>query len=349
MRLLLRSAVIAASALVFWVPHARAYGWPIAPFDVQHPIRGYFGDPRIEGRARSFHSGVDIAAPVGTPVYPVMSGIAYVERPMVVDVVGAREFTYWHIVPSVRSGQWVTAYRTVLGHITARWLHVHFMEWDGGVPVNPVRPGGLEPYVDRTRPTIDRLVLERNGSEIDTAAVAGRISIILDAHDEPALSAPPPWADLPVAPVLIRWRITSGGNLVRNWQTAVDFRGALPPAWEFDHVYARGTYDNGPNEPGRYRFYLVHDWDANQLRPDDYELEVAVSDTAGNTATQSFPFSVIDWLPIATPPPARRRLTGTSRMAGFRTACGRRASGSSCRQVLAARAETLRPAQGAVL
>jgi hypothetical protein len=26
---------------------AAAYGWPIKPFDQQHPVRGFFGDPRI--------------------------------------------------------------------------------------------------------------------------------------------------------------------------------------------------------------------------------------------------------------------------------------------------------------
>ena len=37
---------------------APAYGWPLKPFHRQHPVRGYFGDPRIapteEGLLRSF-------------------------------------------------------------------------------------------------------------------------------------------------------------------------------------------------------------------------------------------------------------------------------------------------------
>jgi hypothetical protein len=52
-----------------------SYGWPIKPFHRQHPIRGYFGDPRTlawEGQpgldseltpgSFSFHNGVDIVA-----------------------------------------------------------------------------------------------------------------------------------------------------------------------------------------------------------------------------------------------------------------------------------------------
>jgi hypothetical protein len=75
-----------------------------------------------------------------------------------------------------------------------------------------------------------------------------------------------------------------------------------------------GTYENGPNEPGRYRSYLVHNWDTKQLSAGDHDLEVAVSDTGGNTATESLPFSVIDWLPV---PTLLRLRIGMSQMAAF--------------------------------
>src|SRR6516164_4051664 len=65
----------------------RSYGWPVAPFDRQHPIRGGFGDPRtiyLEPPTHaslmhpvgsfSFHQGVDISAPDGPAVYPVADG-----------------------------------------------------------------------------------------------------------------------------------------------------------------------------------------------------------------------------------------------------------------------------------
>ena len=68
---------------------ASSYGWPFKPFNKQHPIRGFFGDPRtvyengvlaggFDGPGFfSFHQGVDISAPDGTPIYPVVSGIAH--------------------------------------------------------------------------------------------------------------------------------------------------------------------------------------------------------------------------------------------------------------------------------
>ena len=37
-------------------------------------------------------------------------------------------FSYWHVIPAIRSGQRVDAYRTVIGHIEAPYEHVHFSE-----------------------------------------------------------------------------------------------------------------------------------------------------------------------------------------------------------------------------
>src|SRR3954467_14382217 len=65
-----------------------AYGWPVKPFDREHPVRAILGDPRTifkgpptvkallhAGGSFSFHQGIDISAPNGTDVYPVMSGV----------------------------------------------------------------------------------------------------------------------------------------------------------------------------------------------------------------------------------------------------------------------------------
>src|SRR5258708_13145772 len=65
---LLAAALLAPAA-------ASAYGWPVAPFDQQHAIRGAFDDPRVgagpAGLAEtSFHFGCDIVPPAGTAVYP---------------------------------------------------------------------------------------------------------------------------------------------------------------------------------------------------------------------------------------------------------------------------------------
>ena len=71
------------------------YGWPVKPFNRQHPVRGFFGDPRIaegrKGTTRSFHFGIDISCPDGTPVYATMSGRVVLDRVHreTVSIVGA--------------------------------------------------------------------------------------------------------------------------------------------------------------------------------------------------------------------------------------------------------------------
>src|SRR5262245_16400694 len=69
------------------------YRWPVKPFSRQHPVRGFFGDPRISNHHRShqFHFGIDISAPNGTPVYATISGRVYIHplHPTTIAVVGA--------------------------------------------------------------------------------------------------------------------------------------------------------------------------------------------------------------------------------------------------------------------
>jgi murein DD-endopeptidase MepM/ murein hydrolase activator NlpD len=137
LHLVRRTALAAAAAftLATAVPElASAYGWPVKPFDRQHPVRGFFGDPRIgdADHSTSFHFGVDVVAANGTPVYATLSGRASI-HPLHHDTVEVsdgrgRVFSYWHVLPSVRTGDHVVAYRTLGGHVRAPWAHVHFSE-----------------------------------------------------------------------------------------------------------------------------------------------------------------------------------------------------------------------------
>jgi hypothetical protein len=54
----LRGAALAlavAGALFHSAAPAPAYGWPVAPLDRRHPVRGFLGEPRVLGEARSLH------------------------------------------------------------------------------------------------------------------------------------------------------------------------------------------------------------------------------------------------------------------------------------------------------
>ena len=122
------------------------------PFDRQHPVRGFFRDPRIGDRGgKSFHTGVDVSAPDGSAVYAVAPGRVSIEGAQIVAVsAGDRDFGYWHIDPAVKHGAHVPLHG-LLGHIGKGWGHVHLAERTAdpgpqGTYWNPLRPGALTPF-----------------------------------------------------------------------------------------------------------------------------------------------------------------------------------------------------------
>jgi murein DD-endopeptidase MepM/ murein hydrolase activator NlpD len=273
-----KGAEFTQSRIVGHQPAVRpSYGWPVKPFNRQHPFRGYLNDPR----GHDFHFGIDISARDGTPVYAVEAGQVFLENSRAVGVTGAaRTFSYWHIEPAVRSGQRVRLHQ-LLGHITAGARHVHFAERVGGVCMNPLHPGGIVPYVDRTPPTVSSVEFLRNGREVDAKALTGRFDIVVEAFDTTPMLVPEPWSRLPVTPMRIRWSLSYGARSIVLPQTAVDSSRQLPRE-RFDSIYAPGTVPNRPHDPGHYRFYLARGFRASQLPTGIGRVRIAASDTRGN-------------------------------------------------------------------
>ena len=257
--------VLAAVAAALIAPsYARAYGWPVKPFDRQHPVRGFFGDPRIAAHGRSqFHFGVDVSARNGTRVYATLTGtVAQIGRhPDAIAINGAAglQFEYWHIIPTVRPGSRVVAYKTVIGHIQKPWAHVHFSERRDGVYLNPLRRSAMVPFVDATAPRV-------------VGIRATRGEVFADVADATPLLVPEPWSALPVMPALVRWCAAG-----RPWTVAADFRWTIPAASAFGSVYATQTRQNRAKRPGLYRVRLV----GAPLRG---RIQVEVRDIAGNRA-----------------------------------------------------------------
>lgn len=274
-----------------------SYGWPVKPFDVQHPVRGSFGDPRIGGKSHSFHFGVDVSCPDGTPVYATVTGRVYrsASHPETVTVIadhGDLQFGYWHIVPAVRNGQRVTAYRTVIGKVAAPWEHVHFAEHRNGVYVNPLRPGAMGPYTDPTDPTVRSLHVESGGASLRGRTAHGLVDLIAEAYDETPISITGPWHDKPLTPALLQWRLVQGGRAVTSWRTALDFRLTYPSNGLWSRTYASWTRQNKKVWDARYGFYLVHGLDTRTLHDGTYRVEVEATDIRGNTGTGSFGLTV---------------------------------------------------------
>jgi hypothetical protein len=263
-----------------------SYGWPVEPFDEQHAVRGFFCDPRIgaEGQ-KSFHFGVDVSAPDGTAVFAVAGGTVRSEgaQNVAVDQGGGRSHGYWHIVPTVRPGQRVRKH-ALLGHIARTWGHVHLADRRGGQYWNPLREGALTPFEDFGAPVVDRIVAERGGSRRDPRALTGVVNLIALAHDNPPISAPPPWKDMPVTPALVRWRLVRDARAVVPWRVAADFRSTLLPRSRYSEIYAAGTRQNHAPRRGLYRFWLARSFDTRDHRDGSYRLDVEAADMRGNAS-----------------------------------------------------------------
>jgi hypothetical protein len=316
-------ALIALVAACLAPSGAAAYSWPFKPFNKQHPIRGFFGDPRtvyVNGVLAggfdgpgffSFHQGIDISAPDGTPIYPVASGTAHYLGAATLNVdAGPNKagdeviFQYFHIVPIVGEGVQVYAKKTILGYVQPPFQHVHLTEINGTHSVNPLQAGHLTPYADHTKPTIRDVSFRNQTGTLQTPlGLCGRVELAVDAFDTPPMRVPGKFSGLPVAPALVRWNIARlNGAGVVPWRTAADFRTTVPGNAHFTDVYAKGSYENAPrfgnqqytSMPGKYLFLLAGNFDTTSLANGAYRLNARVSDERGNTAAFTERFSVLN-------------------------------------------------------
>ena len=271
-------AFVAAGVAALSAPaFARAYGWPIKPFDRQHAVRGAFDDPRQGG---TFHFGVDISASGGTPVYAVASGTVFTYSDAVaVRQPGGHEFSYWHVKATVKEHSYVQKGQRI-GVVRFGFGHVHFAEFNGHTYVNPLRRGALTPFADHTVPVV---------GPIDVVDSRGIVKATVEAYDPPPMKPPWPWNDVRWTPALVRWRIVAGGRPVMPW-TVAESAATYHPRRDYAKVFARGTHQNFPGKPGRYIFWLTH---GTGLLDGHYAIEVQASDTRGNTGTATYPFDVV--------------------------------------------------------
>jgi Peptidase family M23 len=332
---LIVSLVLVLAALTL-VSAASAYPWPVRPFHQQHPVRANFGDPRtvfqdalfsngVDGSGLfEFHNGIDISAPDGTPVYPVVSGTVTHAAGLTVTVRTHEKhsFIYVHIAPVVTVGQHVVAQRTTLGYIAATYGHVHLTEIRGYQVWNPLALGGVAPYDDLTGPTVRAVYIRRWNSlePLNPEAVCGRVSIAADAYDTQAVPVPGAFAGFPVSPALLTWFVTRlhATRSLAAVSGDVDFRTTLPRSKDFWKVYARGTYQNGPRfgrrqyrMAGLFMFQLTRQsLDTRTLPNGAYKVTVHAFDIKANEGSLVREFRVVNdpatptgcRPPVTTPP-----------------------------------------------
>jgi hypothetical protein len=295
-----------------------AYPWPVKPFDTQHPVRGFLCDPRIVAGGRTFHFGIDIAAPGGTPVYAVAPGKVSYGSPadvaqnggiVVVEAAG-RNFGYWHVAPVVQPGSHV-ALHGLLGHIAVQpedWGHVHFAESTHGANGitywNALRSGAITPFSDFGPPVIDAIV-----TSLPANGLRGLVDLSVKAHDNTPIAVtqpdPPGWEGMPVTPSKIRWRLTRAAQPIVPWQIATDHGASFHPNVQgnpatdvnFASVYAPDTTQNNPDRPGLFHFWLKRSFDTSHYPDGDYQLEVEASDTRGNRRNSTLAVTVANSTP----------------------------------------------------
>ena len=162
---------------------------------------------------------------------------------------------------------------------------MHFAERDrsGGRYLNPLRPGALGPYVDRTPPTVVSVEFLRNGQPVAADALSGRVDVVAEIVDTTPVLVPKPWAHLPVSAARIRWSISQGSRHIVPLRTTIDSDHMLPGKL-YDAIFARGTTQNYMNTPGHYRYYLARGLRASRLPAGFSRLQIDATDTRGNRA-----------------------------------------------------------------
>ncbi len=78
--------------------------------------------------------------------------------------------------------------------------------------------------------------------------------------------------------------LDANGTVVES-SLAVHFDLTLPLNGLYSWIYAPGTYQNKPNRPGNYVFWLAHGLDTTNLPDGPYTLVVTASDTRHNVGT----------------------------------------------------------------
>jgi hypothetical protein len=301
-RILALALGVVAVALILPSYANAAYGWPIKPFNQQHPVRGQLNDPRMNGdtfdssTSFTFHSGIDIATPDGTAVYAVTPGRVHYLDPSAIAVRRAGVavvFEYWHIIPVVKNRALVKRHE-LLGYVELGRGHVHFAQKENGSYVNPLRRGGLTPYTDTKPPTIKSISYYTGGvsRDLNSAVVSGEIRIIVNAYDTPQLSSN--WPQAVVTPAWIGWQLFDARGLMVEHKHR-DFGRKLYFVKAAD-IFAPGTLKNGIKRglfvAGNYNYWVGPERNTTRVEGGAYRLVVTVADVRDNQTTETVYFTV---------------------------------------------------------
>jgi hypothetical protein len=261
-----------------------ASGWPLEPFHRQHAIRAGIN----ELRTGSMHSGIDIQARNGQAVYAMENGTATVTHQGFDTNVHVGRFVYFHVNPWVSSGQYVSAYSTVIGTVIPPGGHVHVTDQLGGAELNPLRPSGrvVGPWRDTASPVIGIPTIRRDRR------------VIVEAYDPQSFVVHTTYYTPVLAPAALAWRIrTKQGRRIGGLNWALRGTHVYPFALR-NLVYAPGARGGGfqcfayhPRCTPNWRYWLAGGLAPRlpRLGVGAYTLTVYAWDWKGNATALDVP------------------------------------------------------------
>jgi hypothetical protein len=276
-----------ASCSVGCRPPGAISGWPLRPFQRQHPLRAGIN----ELRTGSLHSGLDIQARNGQRVYALQAGRAKVTRQGFDTNVLVGNFSYWHIDPWVSNGQYVIPRSTVLGTIRFPAGHVHLTDQSGGFERNPLRPRGrvVAPWADSAPPVIGAPEF-RSGRRVNVRAYDPQSYVVHTTYYTPVLA---------LAALAYRLR-TSRGRPVTRLRWALRGTRVLPFGLRH-RIYTGDARGGGficfgfhPRCTPNWHYHLAGGLAPRlpRMHHGIYRLTVYAWDWAGNTTARDVTFVV---------------------------------------------------------
>lgn len=271
------------------LPDGTIPGWPLKPFHEQHAIRAGID----ELRPANFHVAVDIEANNFQPVYAIQSGYASVAVSGYEDTkVTVGDYTYWHISPKVRSGQYVVAYKTEVGAVEYGFGHMAFSAGSDDAYLNPLRPRGpLSPYTDTEAAVIGVPEIFSDGRVID------------HAFDPQSFIHKTSYLTPVLAPAALAWRLYNArGRAITGLEWALNSSGYISPSLK-PVIFASGAANPGfecffkqviciPNWVYNLAGGLTEPLPFGSMSRGRYRLTVYAWDFAGNTSALDYWFNL---------------------------------------------------------
>lgn len=284
----MRSLLLIAVLITTAIPESAAqYPWPVTPLHDSHEITGTFSEYRDTQPSPHFHNAVDIPKADRSPVYAVETGTV---SGFGSDWIRVGNFAYVHVEPSPALAIGDTAYvsETIVGTILDGYGHVHLTDGQPGSERQPLREGGLTPFVDDWAPTIDniRFYHQPTRQRLATTELTGDVEItfrVSEANGPPTTSV----SRLNNGAYLVGYKVLTRDRLDEVHvppDDGVRFRFDTKPS----NTYVHNVFDPLQSSNASHVYIVTNDvtqeaaWDTRVLDEGEYTVMLFAEDTRGN-------------------------------------------------------------------